>query len=65
MEDMRVQAIRCCSCRRLRPLPSEHMPWCLCGGAKFESSFPLPDEEEWAIQIYEKDLKERELWKYT
>lgn len=39
--------------------------WCFCGGRKFEPSGVFPDEEAWAIQIYEKELKERELWKYT
>jgi hypothetical protein len=41
------------------------MVGCLCGGRKFEPSFPMPGEEEWAMQIYSEDLKERELWRYT
>ena len=66
--DQRVQAIRCTLCSRLRPHPNDDDPeslWCLCGGRAFSPSFPMPGEEEWAITIYGKELKERELWKHT
>ena len=68
MSDDRVQAIRCCSCHRLRPHPRGDTPatlWCFCGGTQFEPSGVFPDEEAWAIQIYDKELKERGLWKHT
>jgi hypothetical protein len=39
--------------------------WCLCGGRSFEPSFPMPGEEEWAFTIYEKEIRERELWRHT
>lgn len=66
--DPRVQAIRCCSCRRLRPHPIPDVPdsmWCWCGGREFVESGVFPDEEEWAVTIYEKEIKDAELWKYT
>jgi hypothetical protein len=66
--DPRIQAIRCTSCNRLRPHPNDADPrtlWCFCGGRGFVPSTPFPDEEEWACTIYEKEIKERELWKYT
>jgi len=61
--DPRVQAIRCTQCHRLRPYPNtEGTMWCLCGGRSFVPSFPMPGEEEWAIKIYERELRERGEW---
>lgn len=64
--DPRVQAIRCTTCNRLRPHPTnrENIS-CLCGGRKFVASFPLPGEEQWALTIYEEELRERELWRLS
>ena len=68
MDDKRVQAIRCTSCRRLRPHPIGDQPdtlWCACGGREFQLSGVLPDEEDLAVEMYEPQLKERGLWKHT
>jgi hypothetical protein len=32
---------------------------------RFEESAVYPDEEVWAIRIYEEEIRERELWRYT
>lgn len=62
-DDPRVQAIRCCGCGRLRPLPNtEGTLACPCGHRSFTASEPLPGEEAWALTIYRKELERAGLW---
>lgn len=63
--DSRVQAIRCSGCHRLRPIPRTGRPECMCGAWEFFPSFPMPGEENWAMQIYKDELDKKEPWKHS
>jgi hypothetical protein len=56
--DLRVQAIRCLNCHRLRAYPTNRVPFCACGGAEFVKTFPHPDEEQIALRLYSRQLEE-------
>ena len=48
------------SCHRLRPYPRDESSWrCLCGGIRFEATYPHPDEEQIALKLYEREIEER------
>jgi hypothetical protein len=34
----------------------------MCGGIRFEGSFPVPGEESWAMTIYRQELIDAGLW---
>ena len=55
--DLRVQAVRCMSCHRLRAHPTKRRPNCACGSIRFVSTFPHPDEERIAMKLYAKEIE--------
>ncbi len=57
MPDLRVQAIRCMDCHRLRRHPSGKRPDCDCGSIRFVSTRPHPDEEQLAMELYAKEIE--------
>ncbi len=60
--DVRVQAIRCMDCHRLRLHPNNGARNCGCGSIRFVSTFPHPDEEQLAIKLYSKELEESNVY---
>ena len=60
--DVRVQAIRCSDCHRLRRHPNKGVPNCACGSVRFVSTFPHPDEEQIALKLYEKEIEESNVY---
>jgi hypothetical protein len=58
MPDLRVQAIRCSDCHRLRENPTKERVACGCGSIRFVSSYPHPDEEELALKLYAREIEE-------
>ena len=62
MPDPRVQAIRCMDCHRLRKNPTSGRPNCACGSIRFVSTFPHPDEEQIALQLYAEEIEAANLY---
>ena len=60
--DIRVQAIRCMDCHRLRLDPTNGRPNCACGSIRFVSTFPHPDEEQLALKLYAPEIEKKNLY---
>ena len=61
-KDIRVQAIRCMDCHRLRSPPTKGRPNCACGSIRFVSTFPHPDEEQLALKLYASEIEAKNLY---
>ncbi len=60
--DIRVQAIRCMDCHRLRLHPNNGLRNCGCGSIRFVSTFPHPDEEQLARKLYAKEIEKSNVY---